>query len=74
MREGVQIRKRNFLPASVKFGNSPAVLSFSASGSPASGQTIMLYSRSLGKIRYVIVAAVTGRVRISTTPAWEAGE
>lgn len=74
VREGVQIRKRSFLPASVKFGNAPPILSFSASGSPVSGQTIMLYSRSLGKTLYVIVAAVTGRVRVSATPAWEAGE
>ena len=74
VREGVQIVKRSFLPGSVSLGNSPPIISFSASGSPASGQTIMLYSRSLGKFRYVIVAAVTGRVRISTTSAWEAGE
>jgi hypothetical protein len=34
----------------------------------------MLSSSTLKKSRYVILAAVTGRVRVSNTPAGEAGE
>ena len=73
-RSGVQIAKRVFLPASVRFGNSPPQLSFSPTGSPSSGRTIMLQSRRLGKVRYVIVAAVTGRVRVSENSTPETGE
>ena len=74
-RSGVNVVKRMTLPASVRFGNSPPKLSFSPSGSPSPGGfSIMLQSRQLAKTRYVIVAAVSGRVRVSNTPAWEAGE
>ena len=74
VKSGIQIVKNMYLPASVRFGNLPPLLSFSSSGSPSSGQTIMLQSRPLNKFRYVIVAAVTGRVRVSETPVKETGE
>ena len=36
--------------------------------------TLLDCKEKLKKNRYVILAAVTGRVRISETPAWETGE
>ena len=75
VRSGLQVVRRMNLPASVQFDNSPPILTFSATGSPApGGVSIMLRSRRLNRVRYVIVAAVSGRVRVSATPAWEAGE
>lgn len=75
VRSGVNVVKRMSLPASVQFGNSPPLVSFAASGSPSpGGLTIILQSRQLGKSLYVIIAAVSGRVRVSGVPAAEAGE
>lgn len=70
---GVKIIKRISMPASVTIKNSPRPIGFSSSGSPSQGQTIMLQSRR-GKIRYVILAAVSGRVRVSETSSKESGE
>ena len=66
--------KRVVFPASVRLANSPSKLSFAANGSPSAAQTVALSSLSLKKNRYVIIAAVTGRVRVSDNPGWEAGE
>ncbi len=66
--------KRAVFPASVRIADGPAKVSFSANGSPSAAQSITLKSLTLGKNRYVIIAAVTGRVRISDAAAWEAGE
>ena len=74
VKAGLQVVKRTTLPASVRFANLPPEVTFSFTGAPSSGQTMMLGSSRLNKSRYVILAAVTGRVRVSDTPAWEAGE
>ena len=66
--------KRSVFPASVRLANNPAKVSFNPSGSPSNAQSIALQSLSLKKNRYVIIAAVTGRVRISDSGAGEAGE
>lgn len=66
--------KRAHFPDSVRLVNGPTKVSFSPNGSPTAAQTITLKSLTLQKNRYVIVAAVTGRVRISDVAAWEAGE
>lgn len=66
------------LPASVnlveaKFGSSQE-LSFSKTGAPfPGGGTVTLQDRVSGKFKYVIVAAITGRVRVSDQPpeSWE---
>jgi len=69
-----KIVKRTTFPDSVRFANSPPKLSFSPNGSPSSPQSVALQSVRSKKNRYVIVAAVTGRVRVSDSAAWEAGE
>ncbi|MDN5346865.1 MAG: hypothetical protein PWP65_429 [Clostridia bacterium] len=48
-------------------------LAFSAGGRPVQGGTITLRDRRSGRSRYVIVAPVTGRVRVSDSPpeSWE---
>lgn len=66
--------KKVVFPASVRLAGGAANLSFSSSGSPTNAQSVALRSLRLQKSRYVIIAAVTGRVRISDSPAWEAGE
>jgi len=55
------------LPTSVSIVNQPSSIYFSQHGSPNKGQTVAMQSTG-GKIRYVIVAAVSGRVRLSDTP------
>lgn len=49
------------------------MLSISNRGIPARGGTITLKNRVNGKLRYVIVASITGRVRVSDRPpeSWE---
>lgn len=70
---GIKIVKRIQLPSSVVIKNSPRSIGFSLSGAPSQGQTIMLQNRR-GKIKYVILAAVSGRVRVSESAAKESGE
>ena len=74
IKAGLNVCKRGVFPDSVRLANKPAAVSFSGSGSPANAQTIALKSLRTQKNRYVIIAAVTGRVRISDVAAWEAGE
>ncbi|MDK2881439.1 MAG: hypothetical protein PWQ99_1214 [Clostridia bacterium] len=48
-------------------------LVINAKGLPPRGGTIILKSRETGKLKYVIVASITGRVRVSDRPpeSWE---
>ena len=69
----VSVKQATF-PASVRLANLPLKVSFNSNGNPDNPQTIALKSLRLAKKRYVIIAAVTGRVRISNTAGWEAGE
>ena len=69
----VSVKQATF-PASVRLANFPLKISFNSNGNPDNPQTIALKSLRLAKKRYVIIAAVTGRVRISSTGGWEAGE
>ena len=66
--------KQATFPASVRLANLPLKVSFNSNGNPDHPQTIALKSLRLTKRRYVIIAAVTGRVRISSTGGWEVGE
>ncbi len=43
-------------------------INFSAKGKPVTGGCIRLESKKTGKMQYVIVAAITGRTRISDKP------
>lgn len=70
---GVKIVKKVSLPSRVRIGNAPSPISFSGSGSPSRGQSIMLQNRR-GSMVYTILAAVSGRVRISNLPVKEVGE
>ena len=66
--------KWTVLPASVRLKNFQDKMLFYSNGRPNQGRSFILQSLPLRKNRYVIVASVTGRVRISDAPAWEAGE
>lgn len=66
--------KREIFPASVRLANSPASVSFNPSGNPSNAQVVALRSLRLRKNIYVIIAAVSGRVRISSVATWESGE
>lgn len=58
--------KNIILPISVSLPGSHPYISFASSGAPITGsQSISLYSKKLKKWKYVILAPVTGRVRIS---------
>jgi len=48
-------------------------LAFAAGGAPVQGGTVMLRDQWSGRLRYVIVTPVTGRVRVSDRPPenWE---
>ncbi|MDN5376135.1 MAG: hypothetical protein PWQ39_1175, partial [Thermacetogenium sp.] len=48
-------------------------LVINAKGLPPRGGTITLKSRETGRLKYVIVASITGRVRVSDHPpeSWE---
>lgn len=74
VKAGLDIYKRGAFPDSVRLANLPQTVSFAASGNPSHAQTIALKSVRLNRTRYVIVAAVTGRIRVSDSAAWEAGE
>ncbi len=71
VKAGVQICKRSVLPASLRFVSLPPNIYFAETGSPANPQSIAIRNTKLNKTRYVIIAAVTGRVRVSDTAAWE---
>ena len=61
--------KWTVLPQSVRLLDVKDNLVFYSNGRPNQGLSFVLQSRPLRRTRYVIVAAVTGRVRISDTPA-----
>ena len=66
--------KWTYLPASVRLADVQGSILFYSNGSPYRARSFVLQSLKLKKNRYVILAAVTGRVRISETPVWETGE
>lgn len=74
VKAGLNIYKRGTFADSVRLASLPQPVSFAASGSPTNAQTIMLQSQRTKRIRYVIIAAVTGRVRLSDSAAGETGE
>lgn len=71
---GVKTLRKVVLPAgvdlaAVRFSNRGNALSFNSSGVPRpGGGTVTLKSRDESSFYYVIVAPVTGRVRVSPTP------
>lgn len=69
VKNGIYSCKRGSLPDSVRFANRPSDIWFSETGGPSAPQSIALLSTKLNKTRFVIVAAVTGRVRVSDTAA-----
>ena len=74
VKAGLNVYKRGAFPDSVRLANLPQVVSFTGFGSPTHAQTIALKSLRTNRVRYVIIAAVTGRVRLSDSAAWESGE
>ena len=74
VKAGLNVYKRGAFPDSVRLANLPQAVSFTGSGSPTHAQTIALKSLRTNQVRYVIIAAVTGRVRLSDSGAWESGE
>jgi len=59
-----QVIKKIIFPASVMLPSSSTII-FGLSGAPLTAQTVMLKSTKLNTRKYVILAPVTGRVRIS---------
>ena len=74
VKAGLNVYKRVVFAESVRLANLPQTISFTAFGSPTRAQSIALKSLRTNEVRYVIVAAVTGRVRLSDSAAWEGGE
>lgn len=67
--------KKVIFPLSVSLSGSPSYILFSQTGAPKTGaQTISLNSKTLKKWKYVILAPVTGRVRISDSTSLQTGE
>lgn len=65
-----EIRKYIFFPKSVRLAGNNTRISFNHHGTPVRGaQTIPLYSTTLKKFKYIILAPVTGRVRINDFPS-----
>jgi len=60
-----QVIKSYTFPASVRLPDPYSPIGFGLSGAPSGAQTIMLHSNKLNTNKYVILAPVTGRVRIS---------
>ncbi|MDF2634691.1 MAG: hypothetical protein K0R78_1565 [Pelosinus sp.] len=68
------IKKVTF-PLSVSLSGSHSYISFSQTGAPKVGaQTISLYSKTLKQWKYIILAPVTGRVRVSDSKSLQTGE
>ncbi|MFZ3102811.1 MAG: prepilin-type N-terminal cleavage/methylation domain-containing protein [Desulfitobacteriaceae bacterium] len=61
MRQGVLVKQIE-LEKGIVFGNKPPDLTFSATGTPSVGMTILLETAA-GEQKKVIVAPVTGRIR-----------
>ncbi|GFN23294.1 type II secretion system protein [Thermanaeromonas sp. C210] len=72
-----QVIKRVYLPPTVKIVSTTFkdnAVTFSVKGTPyPQGGTVTLQDTVSGRLVYVIVASITGRVRISTSPpeSWE---
>lgn len=60
-----EVTKRFTFPTSVRLPYPYMPIAFGLSGAPSGAQTIGLQSQKLGTWKYVILAPVTGRVRIS---------
>jgi prepilin-type N-terminal cleavage/methylation domain-containing protein len=61
-----QMIKHTVFPKSVRLSGNCTLIFFNSNGTPVMGaQTISLYSTTLKTLRYVMLAPVTGRVRIS---------
>ena len=69
-----QVIKKYTFPVSVKLSGIPSPIGFSLSGAPSGAQTISLQSIKLKTMKYVILAPVTGRVRISDSNSLQPGE
>ena len=62
-----QVIKSFTFPKSIRLPGSSAQIGFGLSGAPSGAQTISLQSIKLKTWKYVILAPVTGRVRISNS-------
>ena len=62
-----QVIKKITFPVSVKLPGSTLQIGFGLSGAPSGAQTVSLQSAKLNTWKYVILAPVTGRVRISNS-------
>lgn len=60
-----QVIKKVTLPVSIRLGGNYIQIGFGLSGAPTGAQTISLQSTKLKTWKYVVLAPVTGRVRIS---------
>ena len=67
------IKKRTF-PVSVRLLGNPPQISFGLSGAPSGAQTVSLQSTKLKTWKYIVLAPVTGRVRISDSNSLQSGE
>lgn len=68
IKANTQVIKQNVFPENISLYLSYPAIAFSISGAPLKGaQTISLQSNKLNLWKYVIVAPVTGRIRISNT-------
>lgn len=63
-----QVIKSFTFPLSVRLPGSATQIGFGLSGAPSGAQTVSLQSTKLKTWKYVILAPVTGRVRISDSP------
>ena len=62
-----QVIKSFTFPVSVRLPGSSSPIGFGLSGAPSGAQTVSLQSIKLKTWKYVILAPVTGRVRISNS-------
>lgn len=70
-----KVIKNISFPASISLSGAQSYIYFSVNGTPVVGaQSISLYSSRLKAWNYVIVAPVTGRVRISDKKSTQIGE
>jgi len=60
-----QVIKKITLPVSIRLAGNYVPIDFGLSGAPTGAQTISLQSTKLKIWKYVVLAPVTGRVRIS---------
>jgi hypothetical protein len=60
-----QVIKAVTFPKTLQLYGAPKPIIFSGSGAPNGGQSVTLGSTRTGKLKYVVIAGATGRVRIS---------